>query len=140
MSVHKVVSALILLATLGGCATGNSFRAENRMKLLRLSPGMTKPEVLDAMGVGEEKVCCPLRTVTNPHRTEAYSAGGARFEVLYYYTDKKTDSRNDPYSQNASNVQDDELLPIVLKDGKLEGWFWSFWNDTVKRFEIRVRQ
>lgn len=132
-----------LLATtlaLAACASGNSFRAENRMNLLKLSPGMTKTEVLGAMGVGEQKVCCPLRTVTNPHRTEAYSAGGSRFEVLYYYTDKKTDSSHDPYSSNASNVQDDELLPIVLKDGKLEGWGWSFWNDTVNRYEIRIRQ
>ncbi|HCX31782.1 MAG TPA: hypothetical protein DHU55_18735 [Blastocatellia bacterium] len=136
---RPIYSALVILA-LAGCASGNSFRAGNRMKLLKLSPGMSKTEVLDAMGVGEQRVCCPLRTVTNPHRTEAYSAGGSRFEVLYYYTDKKTDSSNDPYSSNASNVQDDELLPIVLKDGKLEGWGWSFWNDTVNRYEIRIRQ
>ena len=128
-----------VVAAAAGCASGTSFRAENRMKLVQLSPGMTKTEVLNVMGVGQQKVCCPVRTVTNPHRTEAYSAGGSRFEVLYYHTDKKTDSSNDPYSSNASNVQDDELLPIVLKDGKLEGWGWSVWNDTVRRYEIRVR-
>jgi len=83
-----IYSALVILA-LAGCASGNSFRAGNRMKLLKLSPGMSKTEVLDVMGVGEQRVCCPLRTVTNPHRTEAYSAGGSRFEVLYYYTGKK---------------------------------------------------
>ncbi len=140
MNAKKPIYLALVILALAGCASGNSFRAGNRMNLLKLSPGMSKTEVLDAMGVGEQRVCCPLRTVTNPHRTEAYSAGGSRFEVLYYYTDKKTDSSHDPYSSNASNVQDDELLPIVIKDGKLEGWGWSFWNDTVNRYEIRIRQ
>jgi hypothetical protein len=139
MRFVKKSAMLLVILSASACATGNSFRAENRMKLLQLSPGMSKKEVLDVMGTGEQRVCCPIRTVTNPHRTEAYSAGGSRFEVLYYYTEKKTDSSHDPYSSNASNVQDDELLPIVLKDGKLEGWGWSFWNDTVNRYEIRIR-
>jgi hypothetical protein len=109
------------------------------MKLLQLSPGMTKPQVLGLMGVGEQKVCCPLRTVTNPYRTEAYSADDVRFEVLYYYTDKKSDDSNDPTSRNANRVQDDELMPIVLKNGKLDGWGWAYWNDAVRKYEIRVR-
>src|SRR3954470_20968559 len=111
MLVLKKSLILSLFLSVSACATGNSFSAENRMKLLQLSPGMSKKEVLDVMGSGEQKVCCPIRTVTNPHRTEAYRAEGARFEVLYYYTEKKTDSSRDPYSSNASNVQDDELLP-----------------------------
>lgn len=43
-----------------GFALGNSFLAENRVQPLKLSPGMTETEVLDAMGVGEQKACRPL--------------------------------------------------------------------------------
>lgn len=141
MAYKAIRSAALSLALLGlaACATSNGFRVQNRMNLLKLTPGMTRDEVFNVMGTGEKKVCCPLHTVTNPHRTESYEAKGSRFEVLYYVTDKKTDSRNDPYSQNADVVQDDELLPIVLKDGKVAGWGWSFWQDEAQKYEIRIR-
>lgn len=135
------LGVLVLAFALLGCATANTFRADNRMHLMRLSPGMTKGEVLDIMGVGKQKICCPIRTVTNPHRSEAYSAGGVQFEVLYYYTDKKTLTPSSGVMGDGANnkIDDDELLPIVFQDGKLTGWGWSFWNDAVQRYEIRLR-
>jgi len=130
---------LLLAVALAACATSGSFRANNRMNLLKLSNGMTKPQVLEIMGVGEAKVCCPIHTVTNPHRSEAYQAGGAAWEILFYYTDKKTETFNTPAGSNAGVIQDDELVPLVFRDGKLDGWGWSYWNDVVQRYEIRVR-
>ncbi len=42
--------------------------------------------------------------------------------MLYYYTEmKKRDGK----------ITDDELTPVVLKDGLVDGWTWSHWNDLV---------
>jgi hypothetical protein len=139
MSRLRAIVLFVGLLYLGACANSGSFRAKNRMNLLKLSAGMPKQEVIRIMGVGEFKVCCPIYTVTNPHRTEAHQAGGSSWEILYYYTDKKTETYNTPAGTNAGVIQDDELMPIVLRDGRLDGWGWSYWNDVVKKYEIRVR-
>ncbi len=68
--------------------------------------------------------------ITNPYRNEMYRSSGHVFELLLYYTDiQKADGA----------ITDDELTPLIVKDGKLDGWGWSYWNDIVKKYEIRVR-
>ncbi|MCJ7555009.1 MAG: DUF3192 domain-containing protein [Ignavibacteriaceae bacterium] len=52
------------------------------------------------------------------------------FEVWYYYTDMKA------YD---GAITDDELTPVVFENDKLIGWGQSFLNDTVQRYEIRLR-
>ncbi len=68
--------------------------------------------------------------ITNPYRTEMYRSNSHSFELLLYYTDKK---RAD------GAITDDELTPIILKDGKLEGWGWSYWEGLVETYELHVR-
>ncbi len=36
-------------------------------------------------------------------------------------------------------ITDDELTPIVILDGKLDGWGWSYWNNLVQKYEVRLR-
>lgn len=102
---------------------------------------MTKAEVLNVMGtktvnagsgtVGALTLGIPRgQRITNPWRVEAYEAGGSALEVLYYYTDVK---RQD------GAITDDELTPLVLKDGSLDGWGWSYLNDVAAKYEIRLR-
>ncbi|NHZ86726.1 MAG: DUF3192 domain-containing protein [Planctomycetia bacterium] len=120
---------LIVSAFLTSCVSTSQIRAENRQKLLRLSAGMSKQEVLGVMGTstitaGDGTV------VTNPYRTEMYRSNGHVFELLLYYTDiQKSDGA----------ITDDELTPLVVMNDKLDGWGWSYWNDIVKKYEIRVR-
>ena len=116
---------------LGACAGMGTARKENRTNLLRLSVGMTKEEVLQIMGVRTYRtIDLTDEDITNPYRSESYQAGGSVWQVLFYYTDIKADD---------GAITDDELTPIVLKDGRLDGWGWSCWRDTQTKYEIRLR-
>lgn len=95
---------------------------------MHLSPGMSKGDVLNTMGT--ETITTTADTITNPYRTELYRAGGHVFELLLYYTDIKA---------RDGAITDDELTPLIIKDGKLDGWGWSYWDDVVSKYEIRVR-
>ncbi len=68
--------------------------------------------------------------VNNPYKTEFYKSQGRNIETIYYYTEKK---------KADDCVTDDELTPLVFVDGKLDGWGWSYWQDLVKKYEIRLR-
>lgn len=108
-------------------------RSENRTNLLKLQVGMTKTEVLQIMGTQEDKlwggVGYPQR-ISNPFRAETLEGKDGTLEVLYYYTDlQKQDGA----------VTDDELTPLVLKNNKLVGWGRSALNESVTKYEIRVR-
>lgn len=128
---------LLLLLTCIGCATASSVRSENRMNLLNLRAGMDREQVLEVMGVGERKTYDSRttwgagETLSNPYRTEMYTAGGHHWEILYYYTDIKADD---------GAISDDELTPLILKDGVLDGWGWTYWQDVAQRYDITIRR
>lgn len=99
---------------------------------------MTKAQVLQVMGSATVQtygnsdpfLSSKSEVITNPYRTEAYESRGVHFEVLYYYTDVKAAD---------GAITDDELTPLVLADGKLDGWGWGYWRDLISRYEIRIR-
>jgi hypothetical protein len=105
---------------------------------------MSRTEVLAVMGTETTRYCqliqgCPFgifgiglwESVTNPYRNETVrSAAGTSVEVLYYYTDVK---------HADGSITDDELTPIVLEEGRVVGWGWSFVDQAVERYEIRIR-
>ena len=69
--------------------------------------------------------------INNPYRVEAFKGkDGHIHEVLYYYTDLKKDD---------GVITNDELTPIVLKDGEVVGWGWGFLSDNVTRYQIDIR-
>lgn len=121
---------LLCCLLLAGCASLDSARATNREHLNALSVGMSRADVLRVMGTKTITTRERPKTVTNPYRTESYESHGQRIEVVYYYTDlKRADGA----------ITDDELTPIVLVDGKVDGWGWGYWQDLVQRYELRVR-
>lgn len=146
-------AALLSLLLVGsGCATSTlrtagGFREQNRSNLQRLKIGMARDEVLSIMGteslphpagtegsgalrteqdtLGVTQVQVPLGArapaLYNPMRSATLEAGGASWEVLYYYVRMVEDD---------DRVTDDELDPVVLKNGYLAGTGWSYWRRT----------
>lgn len=138
MLCWRVVCGMAL-ATLAGCAAGGALR-ENHRNLERLAVGMTNEEVDAVMGTetrSPEKRSATqmgslvrrrsIKSVPNPSRTEAYQAGGHTFIVLFYYTEMKT---------NDGAITNDEVTPVVLKDGVVDGIGWSHWNALVEEYGI----
>ena len=125
----KKALALLLCLGLFGCASMDAIRTTNRENLNKLSIGMTKSEVLSLMGT--ETIKTMVQTITNPYKTEILQGkNGKTLEVLYYYTEiKRTDDI----------ITDDSLTPLVFDNGKLIGWGWSFLQDNVHKYELRMR-
>jgi len=111
-------------------ASYDRFATDNREKLAFLEPGMTKAEVIKIMG--SERLGGGLGAeIRNPFKTETISlAGQAPVLVFWYYSEV--------WSQNG-RVDPDELTPVVFKDGKLEGYGWSFYEDRYKHVDVRIR-
>lgn len=130
--------AIVLLAlALASCTSAQDMmdaaRAANRSKLIQLQPGMDRETVLRTMGTTPMKIRdlgSVVATINNPFRTEMYQANGHRFEILYYYTDLKSGD---------GGITDDELTPLLIKDGVLDGWGWSYLKDVSAKYEIRIR-
>ena len=130
MLKRRITILLCLSILLTACSTTTAqVRADNRENLLNLSIGMSKEKVLDIMGKDVDKTK-DGHIITNPYRTEMYQVNGNIFELLLYYTDLK---------KNDGAITDDELTPIVIKNGKVDGWGWSYWDDIVKKYEVRIR-
>ena len=138
-AVPALCAALALVAT--SCASAAGFRERNRGNLDLLVPGMTREAVIEVMGTesaratGTEaagvaveedslsvsRIQIPLGAspaLQNPHRTATFEAGGHAWEVFFYYTHLVRDD---------GLVTDDELTPVVLRDGTLVGHGWEFW-------------
>jgi len=125
---------LFLCFGLIGCATMSDITMPNREGLLKLSLGMTKEDVINTMPK-DKRTATPFGqigggvAVNNPYRSEILQGKDKSFEVLYYVTDIKNDE---------NVIADDELTPLVFDNGKFR-WGWSFLQDNVQKYEIRMR-
>ena len=133
----KKLIALLLCLGLVGCITyADIVRTRNRENLMRLSIGMDKTQVVNIMGIETKKAWTPYKggratiLINNPYRSEIIQSKDKTFEVLYYLTDDKTGN---------GIITDDCLLPLVFENGKLVGWGWSFLQDNVQKYELRIR-
>ena len=138
----RVIAALILAGILVACMTPANLRARNRGRINQLSVGLMRDEVLAVMGTQSQWVCLGgpaciilpwiyLEQATNPHRTErAEAPDGTEVEIFFYQTEtRKADGA----------ITDDELTPIVLEDGRLEGWGWVYLRQNIERYDIKLR-
>jgi hypothetical protein len=109
---------LVLVLFIPGC------QGEKKSDLEREMPGpggitvgMTKTEVQSAM-LDEVRKLQMVGRVKNPYSTELREGVEGRiYEVMLYYSGLK---------QGDNQVSDDELMPIVLLEGKVVGWGWEF--------------
>lgn len=122
---------LPLLAGLVAVACTPGFervQSESRAKLYKLELGMTRTEVLEAMGTEPmeyNKGMFQTGAIPQPWDAEEHVIGGESVEILYYVTNILTPD---------GEISDDELTPLVLVEGRLAGWGWPFLSD----FEGRI--
>jgi hypothetical protein len=126
--------------TLAACSTFfmdplEHLRNANKQNIARVGVGHTRLEVETIMG--KERAGGGLPEVafgrvqylraTNPMREEDMrGTDGVDYRVLFYYTELRT--RDD-------KITDDELTPVVLRDGKVAGVGYAFLGERVPRFK-----
>lgn len=76
----------------------------------------------DTMGVTQVQILTgsSAPALYNPMRTGTYETSGNTWEVLFYYVRLVEDD---------GVVSDDELEPVVLRDGFLAGVGWKYWKE-----------
>lgn len=124
-----IVAVLLLPA----CGTTDTIRTRNRARLDQLREGMTRDEVLAVMGTGPATLTTEQppyveTLVDNPYRTAIFRSENATWEVLFYLTELQLLD---------NTITEDELTPIVLRNGVLTGWGWIYWNEQVREHDIR---
>lgn len=120
--ILRALTLAVAGLTVSGCAQGfEQVQSDNRAKLFRLEPGQTRQQVLDEMGTEpQEYNKGAFRSdgvVPNPYDSETHVLGGGEIEILYYATN---------VSNNDGVITNDELTPLVLVDGILVGWGWTY--------------
>jgi hypothetical protein len=126
-----------LVATAAGflslaCAAGlEQLSAQNRGKMFMLEQGQTRDQVMAIMGTDSTEVAKGVfRTgkIANPYCSETHEVNGYDWEILYYATNvRNTDGA----------LTEEELTPVVLKDGLLDGWGWNYFRHLSQEYDIQ---
>ncbi|MFA6350414.1 MAG: DUF3192 domain-containing protein [Candidatus Omnitrophota bacterium] len=115
--MKKNIGLILAVLIIAGCATMRLYDTlkPNRDNLGKLSIGMTKEQVLDLMGT--KPFVCNNMTIANPFRVSMLQGSSQMYEVLYYVVKVVTDD---------NIIDENELIPLILVDGKLAGWGWDY--------------
>ena len=126
-----VMGLLVTSAVLSGCSPFRLFglrdfseiSRQNNTRIMTLQPGMTPEQVVEHIGPSSNS------RVPNPVRSEVYPAGDDTFRALFFYT----------RMGYVTSILDSDLMPVVFKNERLDGWGWSYWESTVTQYNIRIR-
>ena len=130
-NLHVTVMGLLVASTvLSGCSPFRLFglrdfseiSRQNNTKIMTLQPGMTPEQVVEHIGPSSNS------RVPNPVRSEVYPAGDDTFRAFFFYTG----------TGYVYSIVDSDLMPVVFKNERLDGWGWSYWNSTVTQYNIRI--
>jgi len=131
--------AVALAASLAACQNLmldplEQLRTQNKAKLSAVTAGMTRQEVESIMGDARAGGGLPevvfgrvqWLQARNPMREERLQGDdGVQYLVLFYYSDLR---------QRDDKITDDELTPVVLRDGKVAGVGYDFLGERVPRY------
>ena len=125
-----VMGLLVASAVLSGCSPFRLFglrdfseiSRQNNTKIMTLQPGMTPEQVVEHIGPSSNS------RVPNPVRSEVYPAGDDTFRAFFFYTG----------TGYVYSIVDSDLMPVVFKNERLDGWGWSYWKSTVTQYNIRI--
>ena len=120
--MKPIVGIVILLLGIGCQNFWYDLALDTRRRIFKLSPGMSKQEVILIMGTDT-----PSLDVSKPHRSSMFNKNGDTIEIFFYYTE---------YIIGKSG--DEEFTPLVFINGKLDSWGWESWIEKAKRYDINV--
>ena len=106
MLVISVCSFLFL----AGASTYEELLVENQNNIQKISPGLTKEQVVEIMGTKEAQI--KSTHVSNPYKRDFFTQGKDDYEILYYLT------RRYPAF---TAIKQSQATPIVIKNGKVIG-------------------
>ena len=112
-------------ATMVGLRDFSEVTLENNARIMTLQPGMTPEQVVEHIGPSSNS------RIPNPVRSEVYSAGDDTFRAVFFYT-------GTGYPLLLASILDSDLMPVVFKNERLDGWGWSYWESTVTQYNIRI--
>ncbi|MFH1441154.1 MAG: DUF3192 domain-containing protein [Candidatus Omnitrophota bacterium] len=115
--VKKIVYLLLMFMLISGCAGLSMYEAvsPNKSNLAKLRVDMPEDEAMKIMG--DKPISSSSMSIDNPYRVESMEAATGSYKIVYYVTQVVLDD---------DTISDEELTPIVFKDGKLVGWGWNF--------------
>ena len=125
-----VMGLLVASAVLSGCSPYfllgvrdfTEISRQNNAMIMTLQPGMTPEQVVEHIGPSSNS------RVPNPVRSEVYPAGDDTFRAFFFYTG----------TGYVASILDSDLMPVVFKNERLDGWGWSYWKSTVTQYNIRI--
>ena len=93
--------------------------------IMTLQPGMTPEQVVEHIGPSSNS------RIPNPVRSEVYPAGDDTFRAFFFFS-------GSGYVFQLASIPDSDLMPVVFKNERLDGWGWSYWESTVTQYNIRI--
>jgi hypothetical protein len=133
-----------LAFVVAGCSTLiidplEQLREANTRNLQRVSVGHTRFEVESIMGNDRAGGGLPevvfgriqYLQARNPMREETLVGDeGVAYLLLFYYTDLRTKD---------DKISDDELTPVVFREGKVAGIGYAFLGERVSKYKLLTR-
>jgi hypothetical protein len=116
-----VALALAFAVALSSCAD---------KRLRDLDVGISKDSMLKVVGRGAPEG----DSLPNIYRHNAYLVQGKMFEVYFF------DPENRDYRDTTVAVSPDDLTPIVLANGVVEGWGWRNASKWAEQYGIPLKE
>ena len=125
-----VMGLLATSAILSGCSTFglrdfSEITLQNNARIMTLQRGMTPEQVVEHIGPSGNS------RIPNPFRSEVYPEGDDTFRAFFFYTGMG-------YVADLEGIVDSDLMPVVFKNERLDGWGRSYWKSTVMQYNIRI--
>lgn len=119
-----LTSAVTLIAACGDSNSGDV----GADKLAPLAEGTPKDSVLLVMGTGPLTAqYADTMRLQQGFRRETYLIDGKQYEVLYY---------RELQGNVAEQVQQAKETPIVLQNGKVLGWGWKYYLESMESLKL----
>ena len=114
----------------GAAALGLLLLAACQDKHLRdLDAGISRDSAISILADGVKP---NVDTIQNVYRHNRYFVQGKEFDIFLF------DAQNRKFWSDPM-VTDKELTPVVVVDGKVDGWGWGHMDDVTSKYGIKLR-